>query len=849
VKTISLKKVSAVAVASLGFGLLSVVPAEAVGSQAITSIVSNQTMVRTDDTAYDDVIGGEGDAFGLTSTEGTTNEFDGAKVTVTYKANSTATEVAISTVNASSAPAAAATETETLGTGVTLALDNGTTGTNTFGAATAGVYTISGSADSAAANVLQLNLARNATPGIYTLKIDGNADGDFTDATGTDDTASIMIADMPNSVSFTNSVSLTSAGTRIGDGTATYSVKVKDAGGRESYLRGSERVRFAVTGGSGSGVTITTPALPAIGSGDLTTTATGRAYSLTATAASAAGSYTITGTMEGFATTWTTTPGTASLTVTSAANVKTTATVFALTAAGCNDSATVFNDTCTTDVGAATRGTSAVTNYMPLSTRDISVKASFATSVTGDARFEVSASTIAGIDAGTVVLATIVAGPVVNTATYTFKASYATADASMTVEVGSTAANAANVLELTATYKAPVAGYLEIAPDTANIRTAAAGSTVISAAVTDQFGNPMSNQGVNLTTTSGSRNASLALAAVTNASGVASFTVEDKYTGTALTTDALTVQHATVAAATDSINIVYGAKTSGAITVAVTQPTTPGTTTTYATTITTSTAPTVTVDDTPDSTNNNADELDIADQVAVTGTVVDATAATIQGQKVTVTGTSGVFFKSGSTLGDVDLTVATRKATIDLYTNSSGQVGFQAAFTKSGTATITLTSGTATKTYSISVSAGTARNITLTNDGPAVTVSATDAWGNGVAKAVTLSASGIGRFTNGVAYNSLTLPTTGKAVYDVIGAGAAGTTTITAAMTADATNTALADATYGFPAGSYTVSKDISVVSGQSETQKLMTQIDALNAKVVALNALIAKIMKKLGVR
>jgi hypothetical protein len=42
---------------------------------------------------------------------------------------------------------------------------------------------------------------------------------------------------------------------------------------------------------------------------------------------------------------------------------------------------------------------------------------------------------------------------------------------------------------------------------------------------------------------------------------------------------------------------------------------------------------------------------------------------------------------------------------------------------------------------------------------------------------------------------------------------------------------------------------DISVVSGQSDTQKLMTQIDALNAKIVALNALIAKIMKKLGVR
>ena len=233
----------------------------------------------------------------------------------------------------------------------------------------------------------------------------------------------------------------------------------------------------------------------------------------------------------------------------------------------------------------------------------------------------------------------------------------------------------------------------------------------------------------------------------------------------------------------------------------------------------------------------------------MTGTVVNAVAATLQGVKVTVTGTAGVFFRSGSTLGEVDLTVATRKATVDLYTNSSGQVSFQAAFTKSGTATITLASGTATKTYSISVSAGTARNISLTNEGAAVTVSATDAWGNGVAKAVTLSASGVGRFTNGVAYNSLTLPTTGKAIYDVIGSGAAGTTTITAAMTADTTNTALANATYGFTAGNYTVSKDISVLAGTTEMQKISTSIASLNAKIVALNALIAKIMKRLNIR
>jgi hypothetical protein len=50
------------------------------------------------------------------------------------------------------------------------------------------------------------------------------------------------------------------------------------------------------------------------------------------------------------------------------------------------------------------------------------------------------------------------------------------------------------------------------------------------------------------------------------------------------------------------------------------------------------------------------------------------------------------------------------------------------------------------------------------------------------------------------------------------------------------------------PAFALGVTKDI-VIAASSDLSSLTTQIDALNAKIVALNALIAKIMKKLGVK
>jgi hypothetical protein len=75
----------------------------------------------------------------------------------------------------------------------------------------------------------------------------------------------------------------------------------------------------------------------------------------------------------------------------------------------------------------------------------------------------------------------------------------------------------------------------------------------------------------------------------------------------------------------------------------------------------------------------------------VSGTVLDGSNATIAYKKVTITGTSGVYFSTAT--GGTEL-----KPSIDVVTNASGVFnGVYAFFTKPGDAKITATAGTATK--------------------------------------------------------------------------------------------------------------------------------------------------------
>jgi len=858
-KMTSIKRIALVAVSALGFGLLSVVPAKAADSAPVLPQVTNQTMVRSDDATYLNAFSGSGTAFGLQSTEAAANDFLAAKILVTYRANSASSEIAISTV-AGAAPAAAGSDIVNLGTGVRLEFDNGTAGTNTFGTpSAAGVYTIAGSAAASAANVIKLNLARNATPGLYTLYIDGNADGDYTDATGTDDVGSIMIADMPNTVRIRGAVSATTSATRVGNGTLTYNVQVRDAGGRDSYLLGTERVRFAVAGGSGSGLTLTTPSLPTIGSGDLATTSASRRFQIVATASSAAGTYTITGTMEGFASAWTTTSGTADAVIVSDASVTASGAtrlgLVSTTGANSNATAYVAASAADTTTNAASTGTASDTaaevialnaniavNYIPTTTRSITLEARFATTASGDARFTVVNGNVSGIyDGAAVRLAPIQSGPTYNFATITYTADYANADEFVLWSI----AGAANVLELAVVYKNPTPGYIEVSdPAGANVRVASASSNNFLVTVLDQYGSAMPNTPVTFTTSAASRNASAAYTLVTNASGQATFTHADVYVGTdGRTTDAITVTAVNGASISSTINVVYGLATTGAMAMTVNQPTTPGTTATYDLAITTDVTKTVAVDDTPDSTNNADAQTRIADQLLYGLTLTTSAGSLIQGQPVVVTATEGVFFNACSnTVGEVSTTVTGKRTTRTCYSNSSGVINIQASFTKSGVATVTFTSGDVVKTHSILVTAGAARNLSLTTSGTTVTAKVTDLRGNPVSgHSVTITASGVGRFANGVAINTVNTSAAGEVSYDVFGT-ASGNTTITASMASSTETVKIADATWGLPAGNRTASADLTVgvsnavSAAEAASDAAAEAIDAANAATDAAN-------------
>ena len=118
-----------------------------------------------------------------------------------------------------------------------------------------------------------------------------------------------------------------------------------------------------------------------------------------------------------------------------------------------------------------------------------------------------------------------------------------------------------------------------------------------------------------------------------------------------------------------------------------------------------------------------------------------------------------------------------------------------------------------------------------------ITVSAKDSSGNTAADgtytlfsaATTLG----GSFGGSVPGTSVEL-VGGKKEYTAFAPGTAGTYNLTSGAIA-----------VGAAAGSK-LTADLKVTDG---TAALVTQIDALNAKIVALNALIAKIMKKLGVK
>ncbi len=180
-KTISLKKVSAVAVASLGFGLLSVVPANAVAVTQTGSV----TGVTDGTTAHGvSVVYAAGTAITATvnvataTTMSNANDFIGATVAVTgpsLAAPASTTAVVASTVTAGattatlipSSPAAGELKGMWVSTSITGAQALGTV---TFTPARAGLYTITVTPVEAKTGNVQ-NAASTLTPGTFAVSV------------------------------------------------------------------------------------------------------------------------------------------------------------------------------------------------------------------------------------------------------------------------------------------------------------------------------------------------------------------------------------------------------------------------------------------------------------------------------------------------------------------------------------------------------------------------------------------------------------------------------------------------------------------------------------------------------
>jgi hypothetical protein len=422
------------------------------------------------------------------------------------------------------------------------------------------------------------------------------------------------------------------------------------------------------------------------------------------------------------------------------------------------------------------------------------------------------------------------------TAEITYTVTNANAGEAVLVEVVS-AAVAGQVLAMEIKYANAATGKVTISPDAADIAVKSASEVTLGATVVDIFGRPFPLQTVTLSSTAGSRNASLSRTEVTDASGVVSFKYTDASTSTTNLQDVVTIASGGL---NDAINVNFAGDTTPAtVTLVAQQPTDPGAagqTVTYATTITTSTTRSVTVDtdlantDVVGSTATAVDEQ-IADQVLLTATVKNAAGTNVSGVPVVWTGSNGVWFLAGNTPGNVANTATlSGKTTITNYT-AAGTAAAQVSFTKAGTATITAKSGDITATWTITVRAGAAGIVTASANGAVVTATVTDLFGNAVSGVDVTFAAATGA-TLGAGTSSISGKTNATGVVTAVASAVtAGDYAIATSITGGDSAKA-ADTTNGMPAGA----------ASASATAKVAASSEAASAETAAIKADVTKV-------
>jgi hypothetical protein len=323
-------------------------------------------------------------------------------------------------------------------------------------------------------------------------------------------------------------------------------------------------------------------------------------------------------------------------------------------------------------------------------------------------------------------------------------------------------------------------------------KVAAGGSATAEVTIHDQFGSAVSGATVNFSRTG--RNATLSADVVaTNASGKVSHTWTD-----ADSTKSLTTYPSDVV----SVTATYG--NSGSYTTAQTS--------TY-TFVAALTAGTVT-------TSVGTDEIAADDSSVITVTVKDSAGVALSGYPVTLSGLSNTYVL-GNSMG---------------YTNTSGTVDITVYGRAVGTESLTFTSGGKSATASLDVIAGTSRTYSLDKttvamapgENPVVTVTVKDKYGNVVEdQTVTVSYIGAGGVEklNGVSASSATTDANGQ-VAITLGAGVAGTGTLTVKSTMANTSTASLNGD-GTAQPARTASTGLTVAVTVSGTSAVTTAVEA----------------------
>jgi hypothetical protein len=265
------------------------------------------------------------------------------------------------------------------------------------------------------------------------------------------------------------------------------------------------------------------------------------------------------------------------------------------------------------------------------------------------------------------------------------------------------------------------------------------GATVsISVAAVDNFGRAYANQTISATST-GRNVRSIAVNAITNADGVATFTFADTNSTSALVSDTISF----TGAGTGSASVTYSTSNSAST---ITLTSTGDTDVVAGTTVT---------------------DID-ASYTGATGTYASASALVKNSAGSVVAGAPVTFTVTGLTGAEVHTTKAT------VYTDATGTAVAYISSYATGKATVTATSGTATATDDVYFAQTTdteARTITATVSGNVVTATVKDRYGNPVRSAyVWATRTGDLYFGSGASTSNGTTDKDGKVDF-IIGGG------------------------------------------------------------------------------